>query len=264
MPVPEKIHLCSIDWAAFKQIRTEDIMAYFASYGPSYVEWLGELSCNILFEDRFSAARALANMSTELPSPPPQEVMNQSPEAATTTEERGDADTAKDEDAAATTAAVEAPPDLGNMGWRLCHAPIRKQSNDRYGRRGTRARVLMRVAATTDILTERPTSHPKPPPGFTTKRVLGPGSDYGRHRQKRRRRNDDDDEDAMVGEKQGEPLGLSRGLRASRGGYTVEELEAERARKKQQEEEATVNETETKTGAIESSRMEGDDGEREA
>jgi hypothetical protein len=24
--VPEKIHLCSIDWAAFKQIRTDDIM----------------------------------------------------------------------------------------------------------------------------------------------------------------------------------------------------------------------------------------------
>ena len=54
---PEKIHLCSIDWAAFKQIRTNDIMKHFSIYGPSYVEWLGDLSCNVLFEDKFSAAR---------------------------------------------------------------------------------------------------------------------------------------------------------------------------------------------------------------
>jgi len=69
--VPEKIHIFAIDWAAFKQIRSDDIMSYFSLYGPSYVEWLGELSCNVLFQDRFSAARALAASSQQIPSPPP-------------------------------------------------------------------------------------------------------------------------------------------------------------------------------------------------
>ena len=40
--VPTKIHLFSNDWAPFKQIRTDDVMAYFRDYGPSYVEWLGK------------------------------------------------------------------------------------------------------------------------------------------------------------------------------------------------------------------------------
>ena len=69
--VPTKIHIFSIDWAPFKQIRTDDLMSYFRDYGPSYVEWLGELSCNVLFEDRHSAARAFHALSMELPSPPP-------------------------------------------------------------------------------------------------------------------------------------------------------------------------------------------------
>ena len=69
--VPTKIHVFSIDWAPFKQIRTDDLMSYFRDYGPSYVEWLGELSCNVLFEDRHSAARAFRALSRDLPSPPP-------------------------------------------------------------------------------------------------------------------------------------------------------------------------------------------------
>ena len=72
---PTKVHIFSIDWAPFKQIRTDDLMSYFRDYGPSYVEWLGELSCNVLFEDKYSAARAMNAMSTELPSPPPESVV---------------------------------------------------------------------------------------------------------------------------------------------------------------------------------------------
>lgn len=36
----------------------------------------------------------------------------------------------------------------------------------------------MRVSNAHDILEKRPTKWPKPPPGFTTRRVLGPGSDF--------------------------------------------------------------------------------------
>jgi len=73
--VPTKIHIFSIDWACFKQIRTDDLMSYFKDYGPSYVEWLGELSCNVLFEDKYSAARAFHALSQELPSPPPEDLI---------------------------------------------------------------------------------------------------------------------------------------------------------------------------------------------
>ena len=119
-------------------------------------------------------------------------------------------------------------------------------SNDRYGRRGTRARVLMRMATSTDILDDRPTEWPKPPPGFTTKRVLMPWHDFSgrkRHQErggggKRRRRGggsdrrrsrdrdeDYEDENYEGGE---HPL-LSKGLSSGRTGYTVEEIEAERS-----------------------------------
>lgn len=61
----------------------------------------------------------------------------------------------------------------------------------------------MRPATTLDILLERPNSWPEPPPGFSTKRILGPGSDYDTNAvdddhndgssRKRRRRNFDRD-----------------------------------------------------------------------
>jgi hypothetical protein len=58
-------------------------------------------------------------------------------------------------------------------------------SNDRYGVRGTRARVLMRLATSLDVLDDRPTEWPKPPPGFTTKRKLMPWYDFSDNRRRR-------------------------------------------------------------------------------
>lgn len=276
--VPEKIHIFGIDWAAFKQIRSDDIMAYFKMYGPSYIEWLGELSCNILFEDKYSAARALAALSTELPSPPPETLgadANPLPPIATAPPAAGVAldgssaleigstppppSDATNEDAAAvdaalgdsemgggtagevseaSDAAVASRSDLGRMGWRLCTFPVRKVANDRFGRRGTRSRVLMRVASSFDVLVERPTEWPRPPPGFSTKRILGPGDDFktdnrrtGRKAKRRRRsgggggkrrssggggrRHSDDNYDDDMDEG-GEPRGLEGALRAAR------------------------------------------------
>jgi hypothetical protein len=202
---PEKIHICSIDWSAFKQIRTDDVLAYFSNFGPSYVEWLGEISCNVLFEDKFSASRALQNLSQPLPSPPPDEVVAKFTEAQ--------------------------PPDFGKMGWALCQHPIRKIANDRFGRRGTTARVLMRVAASTDLLLQKPLSTPKPPPGFSTKRILGPGSDFDtEHRRKRQRREakHEEREEGNTYPDGDHPL-LGQGLRSGRDGYSIEEMQAERA-----------------------------------
>jgi hypothetical protein len=153
--VPTKIHVFSIDWAPFKQIRTDDIMSYFRDYGPSYVEWLGELSCNVLFEDKHSAARAFRALSRELPSPPPPSVgsvaamddpigggngggggdamgddrdmiagdddgeMNAIDAATDDDGERGSGKGQRKED-------EESIPDFGSMGWRFCKWTVRK------------------------------------------------------------------------------------------------------------------------------------------
>ena len=144
-----------------------------------------------------------------------------------------------------------------------------KIKNDRFGRRGTKARILMRPATSLDILVERPSTWPNPPPGFSTKRILGPGSDYdtsavddeddefrGRRR-KRRRRNSDQDRPFNANNNDGEQgkrgrngaTGkrrqradesnaasasdrLNQGLSSGRAGFTVEEMEALRAAKK--------------------------------
>ena len=107
MWVPEKIHVCSIDWAAFKQIRNKDLMAHFTDYGPTYVEWLGDISCNVCFEDQYTAKRALLALGQEIPSPPPQQQQDMTthdPESST----------------------IKDLPDFGNMTWRFCRRPIRK------------------------------------------------------------------------------------------------------------------------------------------
>ena len=213
--IPTKIHVFAIDWACFKQIRTDDIMSYFKDYGPSYVEWLGELSCNVHFEDRHTAARAFRALSRELPTPPPKCISSVMETGAVLSVDNtikgwardadgnfildelgrrtfasedvvGDGVPMGDGDVVDVTITengdvkekMEILPDFASMGWRFCKWTVRKVSNDRYGKRGTRARVLMRLATSIDVLDDRPTEWPKPPPGFTTKRVLMPWHDF--------------------------------------------------------------------------------------
>jgi len=217
--VPEKIHLFAIDWAAFKQIRTDDIMSYFSVYGPSYVEWLGELSCNVLFADKYSASRAMEGMSRALPNVIPTSLITKidsdvanndsmGVDATDDTGAEGAANTEEGDPTAATTSngidkegipqstendksnnpstsSSNEMANLGVMGWRFCNYPIRKIQDDRFGKRGTRSRFLMRLATSLDVLEERPSSWPAPPPGFTTKRILGPGSDFKKFNRKR-------------------------------------------------------------------------------
>jgi hypothetical protein len=190
--VPTKIHLFAIDWAAFKQIRTDDIISSFKDYGPSYVEWLGELSCNIHFEDKYSAGRALQALSRALPTDIPlnsEKVKEMIADVDHDKDVAGGADN-DNQDTGMLENAIDTQEDLmeeskpisatnlGRMGWRMCNDPIRKVQSDKYGKRGTRSRCIARIATSLDTLAERPTTWPEPPPGFTTNRVLGPGSDF--------------------------------------------------------------------------------------
>ena len=173
------------------------------------MEWLADLSCNVCFEDKYTASRAMMNLSQELPSPPP-EGANKDAEG------------------------YDSPPDFGNMNWRFGKRPIRKVANDRYGRRNTTARILMRVALSTDTLEERPNTWPAPPGGFSSTKVLGPESDFPRGRRKknkRQRKGGDSDKNKEERQEGGESW-LNRGLSSGRKGFSVEEMEQERAKKR--------------------------------
>jgi hypothetical protein len=120
----------------------------------------------------------------------------------------------------------------------ICCRLFVKVNNDRYGRRGTTARILMRVANSADVLVKRPKSTNKKPPGFSTKKVLGPGSDYyGAEPEKKRRRmdldrNNNNNNMGVFDPNSGaEHPGLSRGLKSGREGFSVDDLRVERARK---------------------------------
>eukprot|EP00741_Cyanophora_paradoxa_P012883 tig00020629_g12439.t1 len=69
----ESVHVYGTD-----DMSTADVLAYFKEFGPSWVTWINDSSCNVVFEDRFSAKRALFELSTvalpiplDTPPPPP-------------------------------------------------------------------------------------------------------------------------------------------------------------------------------------------------
>ena len=169
-------------------------------------------------------------MSQEIPTPPPPELEGSGAD--------GD----------------EKLPDLGAMGWRFGKTLLRKVADDRHGRRGTTARVLLRLATSQDVLREKPSSKNKFPPGFSKNRVLGPGSELSRDRKVRSKRNRSerkrDDSISYQTGPGGEPSLLSGSLKASRAGFSVEEMEAERANKR------------AKTSTGKSDSMEGEDTEK--
>ena len=272
--IADKLHISSIDWAAFKQIRNDDLIRHLEAYGPiKYIEWLGDVSCNVCFANKVSASRALVCLSNELPSPPPPPS-----QAATRTITAPDEKKKDDNEELRTKdSAAAAIIDLGCMTWRLGKRPIRKVSNDRHGRKGTIARYLLRVATTEDVLIERPNSWPEPPGGFASNRVLGPKSDYTAANNKKgkskTKKHNSQQKDQQLQQKhprgsnskrkrgRGENSGnqnkskknianerrnnsnkktsnpqdlLDRGLSSSRGGFSVEDMEKERQAKKRQ------------------------------
>eukprot|EP00177_Eucheuma_denticulatum_P006255 GFKZ01011401.1.p1 GENE.GFKZ01011401.1~~GFKZ01011401.1.p1 ORF type:complete len:381 (-),score=66.85 GFKZ01011401.1:452-1486(-) len=60
MARPEALHVFGVD-----MMKTEDLMRYFREYGPAWVEWLNDSSCNVVFEDDFTVRRALRGVSVE-------------------------------------------------------------------------------------------------------------------------------------------------------------------------------------------------------
>ena len=100
--------------------------------------------------------------------------------------------------------------------------------NDRFGRKGTRSRLLMRLATALDVLDEKPKDRSPKPPGFSTTRILGPHVERRRNQNKakkqgKRRKIEDEEIDENGGHS-----ALDRELSSTRAGFSIEELEKER------------------------------------
>ncbi|KAH9107079.1 hypothetical protein AeMF1_017469 [Aphanomyces euteiches] len=167
----DALHMYSLD-ESFTSVRTRDILAYFLGYGPSYVEWINDSSCTIVFDDPFTVSRALLSLTTEIPA-----------EATLQRQQKEANPFQKPEEAAA-----EQSDRVLAKGWRL-GLPI--QAADHMDRTW---RILLRRATLKDF-----------PPEKTWKRQLYQKSSHRRMQRlpnKRKRREDDgDSEEASKGKK---------------------------------------------------------------
>jgi len=102
----------------------------------------------------------------------------------------------------------------------------------------------MRSSLSTDILQVRPNQWPAPPGGFSSTKVLGPNSDYKggkkhttkekkKKRTKKKRKSQESREGYIphTNTDTEHPM-LGRGLSSNRQGFSVAEMEEERATKK--------------------------------
>ena len=55
---PEALFVKGVD-----EMSTQDVFSYFKEYDPSFIEWINDTSCNVVWLDPHSAARALLGMS---------------------------------------------------------------------------------------------------------------------------------------------------------------------------------------------------------
>ncbi|GLC70763.1 hypothetical protein PLESTF_001030700 [Pleodorina starrii] len=59
---PDTIYLYGVD-----VMSTKEVLSYFSEYGPVFVEWLDDSSCNVVFGDSNGAKRALVGKGSPLP-----------------------------------------------------------------------------------------------------------------------------------------------------------------------------------------------------
>jgi hypothetical protein len=60
-PRPEALHVYGVDL-----VGTRDLLNFFSVYGPTFVEWINDSSCNVLFPDEFTVKRLLVQLGEAL------------------------------------------------------------------------------------------------------------------------------------------------------------------------------------------------------
>ncbi|XP_077336725.1 LOW QUALITY PROTEIN: nuclear cap-binding protein subunit 3 [Lithobates pipiens] len=76
----ETLHVVGVD-----DLSTEDIFTFFKQYPPGYIEWLDDTSCNVVWLDEVTAARALLNLTTM-----PVDTKDKKDEESTSTKSKAD------------------------------------------------------------------------------------------------------------------------------------------------------------------------------
>nr|CCA21932.1 conserved hypothetical protein [Albugo laibachii Nc14]CCA24782.1 conserved hypothetical protein [Albugo laibachii Nc14] len=138
------IHVYSLD-ERFQQVRSKDVLSYFTGYGPSYVEWINDSSCTVVFQDVFTAKRALIALGHEITQAQMSAFQKDS--------ERSDTE-AQDVEMKDVTDSIEASTDpvdgFARSNWRL-GVPMSKYQSD------SKWRVLLRRATEDDFPPEKKT-----------------------------------------------------------------------------------------------------------
>lgn len=160
-PRPEAVYLYGVDL-----LSTSDCLRYFTEYGPTFVEWLNDSACVVVFADAASALRAMRGTGVALP---PAEAEGEAP-LPPPHEEGGDAMDGA-EAAAEGTAAATAGTGQQQQWYR---------GRD-FVKSGTAVRLLYRGATQAD---KRDMSAPKPPSRYLWKTVGG-GAPVGSKRGRR-------------------------------------------------------------------------------
>lgn len=238
--IPAKIHVFSMDKFICKQIRNNDVIAYFLHYGARDVEWLSDWTFNVVFGSAENASAALAHCSSPLP-PKPTTVIN----------------------TGTTVQTIEDPTklvDLAALGWRLGNI-MTKERRDSHGPQGQWVRVLLRQATHADVLLRKP-DKPIPPQGPIPRRGSSvPGSTklWGEEMWERSRKSSKDDrterrripsKDADVGNGQPATRGRGRGVIRWHGG-AAEDTSQVKGKKDTQQGERENEVSQNNTNGIE-------------
>lgn len=128
---PNAVHVFGVD-----DLETAEIMRHFTPYGPSWVEWLNDSSCNVAFEDEHSVRRVLRFCAA----------------AEETTAPAGDAMGDGDGDGQSAPAAPDGAERDERLEWREgkpIHGGAKKGLKQRFV-------VWMRVATEKDVRPEKP------------------------------------------------------------------------------------------------------------
>ncbi|XP_068679415.1 nuclear cap-binding protein subunit 3-like [Montipora foliosa] len=66
-PIPEgALRLDSLLMHGVDDMSTKDVFSYFESYGPGSVEWIDDSSCNVVWDDDYTASRVLLEIGKEI------------------------------------------------------------------------------------------------------------------------------------------------------------------------------------------------------
>lgn len=215
-PRPEALHAFGVDL-----LGTNEILRVFRDYGPTYVEWIDDSSCNVLFADGPSAQRALVGVGQpvervvvegERPGAHEEEARDQSaPEAHAADDdmqqdlpaEAGDFDGSPGA-AATETAPGAAPGAADEDGSSFPPLSLYWHKVEAISRAGAPVPVLFRLAATSDV---------KPPSKAPSRRLWTDGGGGGRRGRQRRRRDGPGGRDRMDEDSDGESRASRRGRR---------------------------------------------------